>query len=339
MRNINLLIIILILFNSCSKKKRTVQRISDQKYTVVIDSIFTQMPGTLLYQDGIVYWHDAFSADSFMHAIDVVNNKEICSFGKIGDGPQEFVSPLFSLAPSKGLCVNDIQKDIEILYDVKNNNNISSISESVKQWGVIKDVTSIVRIGEKHTVYLCPSSYKPFTLRTDKETIQVGKFPFSNGIANGYDMYQGNVAYNSNNGCLVYNIIRFPYTAVYKFVDGNLILEKELKPEIDYSVSDGEMKLGNKTSSGAMEIALTKDYIVLLQRDEEVEGKRPEAKRPRDMSILPHSLYVYDYNLDLIKIINMPFPLLRLCGDKENNTVYAVGINPEFMIFSTDLNS
>lgn len=45
----------------------------------------------------------------------------------------------------------------------------------------------------------------------------------------------------------------------------------------------------------------------------------------------------YDYNLNLKKIINMPFRMLRLCGDVESNTVYAMAINPEFELISIDL--
>ena len=50
------------------------------------------------------------------------------------------------------------------------------------------------------------------------------------------------------------------------------------------------------------------------------------------MSTLPRSLFVYDYDLNLIKIINMPFPLLRLCGDFDSDDCYIIGANPEFEI-------
>ena len=33
----------------------------------------------------------------------------------------------------------------------------------------------------------------------------------------------------------------------------------------------------------------------------------------------------------------MPFPLLRLCGDANSDCVYAVAINPEYMIIKIDL--
>ena len=75
----------------------------------------------------------------------------------------------------------------------------------------------------------------------------------------------------------------------------------------------------------------------LLQRDDEVEETMDRKTEGRDMSSIPSSLFVYDYNLNLKKIINMPFRMLRLCGDVESNTVYAMAINPEFELISIDL--
>ena len=33
----------------------------------------------------------------------------------------------------------------------------------------------------------------------------------------------------------------------------------------------------------------------------------------------------------------MPFPMLRLCGDVETNTVYAMSVNPEFELIKIEL--
>lgn len=43
---------------SCTSKEQEVQRISEQTYQIVSDSIYTRMPGKILYQDGIVFWED-----------------------------------------------------------------------------------------------------------------------------------------------------------------------------------------------------------------------------------------------------------------------------------------
>ena len=76
-----------------------------------------------------------------------------------------------------------------------------------------------------------------------------------------------------------------------------------MKTDIEYSVVQNELKLGKGNSKGLTELALTKENIVMLQRDIEVEGELPKPKSPRDISTLPRSLFVYDYDLNLKKII------------------------------------
>lgn len=86
-------------------------------------------------------------------------------------------------------------------------------------------------------------------------------------------------------------------------------------------------------------LCLDKDKTLsLFQRDTEVEESiSKQEMRGRNVASLPRSLFVYDYDLKLKKIINMPFPMLRLCGDVETNTVYAMSVNPEFELIKIEL--
>ena len=156
---------------------------------------------------------------------------------------------------------------------------------------------------------------------------------------NAYDIFQGQVAYNPQRRMLVYSNLFFPYLSVYK-CSGNQdwSLVKELKEDWDYTISEGKLHFASVGKKCAMELALTDDYIVLLQRDTEVEESiSKQEMRGRNVASLPRSLFVYDYDLDLKKIVNMPFPMLRLCGDVETNTVYAMSVNPEFELIKIEL--
>ena len=167
------------------------------------------------------------------------------------------------------------------------------------------------------------------------ETYKDGKWykngicPIHEEIANGYDVFQGNIGYNRQERRLVFSAMRFPYLAVYKWETQGWSLEKELKGKLEYRLSENKMKL-SEDMNGAMEMALTKDFIVLLQRDEQLEGKPVKPEGPRDMSMLPRSLFIYDYDLKLKKILNMQFPIVRICGDEKENTLYAIAVNDDF---------
>lgn len=88
-----------------------------------------------------------------------------------------------------------------------------------------------------------------------------------------------------------------------------------------------------------MELALTKRSIVTLDRDVVTEGEKPESKSPRNLSVLPYSLFVYDYNLNLTHIVNTKFPILRICGDTKTDFMYAIVLAPDYTLIKIDLSS
>lgn len=333
-----LLYILILCLSSCNSKKQNtnVEHTTNQEYTVITDSIYSQMPGSIFYQNGILYWQDVFSPESFVHAIDVNTKKELQSFGNIGSGPTEFTTPLLSLSPVSGLLINDAQKKLEILYQI--DKKADSLFVSIKEYENRQEATRLLYLDNNDLIYLCPGKDNPFYIKfDDTEGVYKGQQPIKEKITNGFNVFQGNIAYNSQKGILVFSALRFPYLSVYKIENRDVKLETELKHPLEYTISDGELKLDKNVKEGAMELALTKSHIITLQRDELVEGEVPHAKQPRDLSVLPHSLFIYDYDLNLLKIINMPFPLLRLCGDIDSESIYAIAANPEFMIIKLDL--
>ena len=336
MKNRFSLVLLLCFFIlSCTEKNNEIERIANLEYDLVTDSIFARMPGSILYQDGIVYWQDATSPTDFMHAVDVKTGMELAAFGDIGQGPAEFTLPLFSLA-SGGIYINDSNKPLEMLYKVDHK---ASVSTSSKQYVNVPDATRLLHLANSKILYLCPNEKQMFQLYQDNSaTYCWGEHPIKNELANAYDIFQGNIAYNKHKGMLIYSSIQFPYIALFENTkDGNWELVKDMKGDIDYTVNEGRLKFSSDTGKGAMEIALTEDFIVLLQSDYDTEEYVSREQAGRDLSSLPHSLFVYDYKLNLKKIINMSFPMLRLCGDLESNTVYAISVNPEFELIKLEL--
>lgn len=337
MKSIKYLFIAAIaILSSCSGKNVEVQRISNQAYKVVSDSIYSRMPGSIFYQDGIVYWQDVPAFEKFVHAIDVKTQTEIISFANKGEGPHDFTAPELSLAPEVGLYINDGNKPLEILYQIDDRANLST---QIRKYENNPMATRLLHLDNGATLFLCPDKNELFHIHgEDTPDISFGERPIKDEISNAYDVFQGNVNYHPKKKMLVYSNLTFPYLAIYKHsADGNWSRTNELKEDWDYTISEGELRYSPEGKKAAMEMALTDDYIVLLQRDTQVEETVSSKERGRSMALLPHSLFIYDYDLQLKKIINMPFPMLRLCGDAETNTVYAMCVNPEFELISIDL--
>ena len=330
-----LFIAAMAMLSSCSEKNVEVQRISNQAYKVVSDSIYSRMPGSILYQDGIVYWLDVPAFEKFVHAIDVKTQTEIISFANKGEGPHDFTAPELSLASDGGLYINDGNKPLEILYQIDGANLSTQIRKNENN----PMATRLLHLDNGATLFLCPDKNELFHIHGENTPdISFGERPIKDEINNAYNVFQGNVNYHPKKKMLVYSNLTFPYLAVYKHsADGNWSRTNELKEDWDYTISEGELRYSPEGKKAAMEMALTDDYIVLLQRDTQVEETVSSKERGRSMALLPHSLFIYDYDLQLRKIVNMPFPMLRLCGDVETNTVYAMCVNPEFELINIDL--
>ena len=321
---------------ACTPKEQEVQRISDQAYEVVSDSIYTRMPGKILYQDGIIFWEDPIAFENFMHAIDVQKKTEIAAFANKGEGPYDFTAPMVSLSPKGGFYLTDLNKPLEIHYQW-NPADSTFTSTPRKSPNDYRHVTRLLHLNESQALHHCPMNDKLFQLYTDDVAgLSFGDRPIQDEINNPYDVFQGNVEYNPDRKELVYSALSFPYIAIFNG-EKDWALKAEIKTNYDYSINEGNLRFSPDTKRGAWEVALTKDYIVLLQRDTQVEGTIERNKEGRGMESIPRSLFLYDYNLNLKKIINMPSRMLRLCGDVKTNTVYAMSINPEFELISIDL--
>ena len=83
-------------------------------------------------------------------------------------------------------------------------------------------------------------------------------------------------------------------------------------------------------------IALTKDYIVTIERDKRTKEttveSRSENRFLRSFSKSPQTLFVYDYNFQLKRILNTRIPMFRLAATGNDNVLYFIGVKDEFCI-------
>jgi len=81
---------------------------------------------------------------------------------------------------------------------------------------------------------------------------------------------------------------------------------------------------------------MTKDYIVTLERDREVDPL-DERTVGRNASKCPRTVFVYDYDGKLLKIVNLGMPVMRIAADGRSNAQYVIGVNPDFALAKYDL--
>ena len=321
----------LLLLSACSYNKSIETERITMEPTIVYDSIESRMPGTLMVCNEFAIWTDPLTSEDQAHIVNLKTQEEIGKIVNVGNGPKEFITPAFSLSTDNELIVYDMNNDKMAIYaidDVKKGQEPSCSIFNKKTRGL----TRLIKINNDDFVSFDPQSSFPFQTANSHS---FGKYPFGNEIDNNYNVSQGNIAYNADKNILIYSTISFPYMAAYKKEKDKFELLWEQKGDLDYSISENKIVL-DKKKKGSVELALTKDYIVTLQRDYQTDPTN-EVKVGRDFTKLPQTLFLYDYKSNLRKIVNLGMPVLRIAADIKNNTVYAIVVNPDFMIVKCEL--
>lgn len=327
----NLVVFIsLCLFVSCTS--RTEKEYMEIEPIPVLADLESRMPGSLLVSNQYVIWTDPFSVENQVHVVDLGMNKEIGALIGIGNGPKEFVVPNYFVSSNNELYAYDMSKNRMFIYSIdsikeQKNPFISSLDIETKGF------TRIVKIKKEEFVFFDPD--KPQSFQTEKGHV-FGKYPFKeNSIQNNYSLLQGNIAYNPNRNLLIYSTMLFPYMAAYRKKGDTFELVWEYKKEVDYTVSLGKITL-NEPKGGMMEMALTKDYIVTLERDTK-DDLKGNTKAGRELKDLPQTLFLYDYESNVKKIVDLKMPILRIASDISTNTIYAIVVNPEFTLVKCEI--
>ena len=331
MKNLSLLFFCLLCV-ACSQTPQIEHDVVEP--TVIFNDIESRMPGSLMILDHYAIWSDPLSADDQVHVINLQTNQEIGKFLDIGNGPNEFVTPDYTLTSNNNVIVYDTSQDKMSFYSIdslekQKNPLLMTIKAGTKGY------TRIIDTQGQNFVKFKPDNKYPFLY--DQQPFGKCLFEKEEEFNNRFDVLQGNIAYNRDNQTFIYSAFDFPYIAAYKKEEqpDNFRLLWERKGDIDYYVSEGKMIL-DRTRMGAMELALTKDYIVTVQRDYQTDPT-DESRVGRDFSLCPQTLFVYDYQSNLKRIIDFKMPILRIGSDIKNNTIYAIVVNPDFCLVKYDI--
>lgn len=329
----------IIIFCSCSTSSRkNVERLTLRPTAVILDSMFTQMPGVLILCDHYLVWEDPFNPDYFLHVVDIDAKQEIGVMGEFGRGPKEFNMPVLAKSIGNKIFAYDLNLDQQAYYSIDSllAGKDPFISHPLDP---IKNCLDVIQIAENEFISIQPENEHPFQwIHADSSISFFGESPLKEKVDMDYTTRMGGLYYNPYNKKFIYNTCLFPYFALYEQKDSIFQLKWEkTAPKTSYEIKDGKFHFFDDDNR-PLKIVLTKDYIVALQQDKDTEF--PTTKRTsgiRDFSKVPTTLLVYDYDFNLKKIINMGMPILRIASKGDSNTLYTVGIDLDFCILRYEL--
>ena len=140
-----------------------------------------------------------------------------------------------------------------------------------------------------------------------------------------------------------YNVFSFSnlsnLPALYKKNEGNsyTLLKKTNQP-IRYTIKEKQAELLHEYNERFGTPTFTKDYIVFLKQDEDNPlPKQKPTSGIRDLSGVPHTVYIFDYDLNLLKIADLNMPVLNITANPENNTLYIIGLKDSYCIAKCEI--
>lgn len=327
----------LLTFIACKSGSTEIERLTLSPSSTIQDSLFTQLPGSLILCNNYLVWEDPFNPNYFLHVVDINAKKEIGTMGLIGRGPKEFITPLSISSIGNKIFTYDLNQNKQAYYSIDSmlaNKDPFILLPPLP----IEDCLDIVQIAEGEFISTHPQNEQLFQwIHQDSTVSFFGKSPIKEKLKDYYNSRQGTLFYNPYNQKLIYSASLFPYIALYEKEGNNF----QLKWEKVSSKNFYEIKNGNihfiEEAQVPHEIILTKDYIITLEKEENTPTPTKRTAGIRDLSQVPNTIFVYDYDFNLKKIIDMGMPILRIETKGNSNTIYAVGIDLDFCIVTYEI--
>lgn len=324
-------IILLFLFISCNQNSSNIERINITP-EIISDELYIQRNCNLIRTNNHLYLGDIKQGDKFIKIYNS-NGSFNTGIGQIGNGPEEFTTP--DIIP---------YKDDDILVWNRYGRFNSAISQKTT-YGIDLIPISMPFINESlaslqtdldgNFITYNPTKKNIITLysKDGEEIISAGKLPYPQNISNNNEVYSGKIIYNSYNKTLLLALNMLPYAAVYKLEKNNITLlkEKELN-KAEYLISDNAINIKEPGKDCFTEFCLTRDYIITILNDPDYRGSDHSQTSPKR-----NTVGVYDYNLNLVKIVNINMPRYRLAASGKDNSFYSIVQNPEYCIVKVDL--
>lgn len=332
MKRCNLIFFGLLLLCGCKNEKPEVLRETAVPQFLNSD-IMTTMPGDLIVTDRHLVWEDPFARDYFVHVHDKDSGKEIGTMGKVGEGPEEFVTG--GISP---YCIDNRFFATDANGKTKGYLSIDSLLQQKETF------VPLTEIEESHRPSFSELEKGVFVGKTKD-----GNASYFTAIINGTQSdfgiypvrevkqhvgdYQ---AYDAHSGLLAYSSFQFPYLALYQKEGNTFKMLWENKPKNpNYEIIEDRLVFDRK-EGGLFGLCMSKDYIIALQRDRE-NDPMDESTVGRNVAKCPRTVFLYDYDSHLVKIVDLQMPVMRIAADRKSNMLYVIGANPDYVLAKYEL--
>lgn len=336
MRKGNLLAVVLnviIAFafcTSCSQKSMKTERVQVSP-KVLTDSLFIKNAASFICIGDYLVLQDPRQGSNFIKIYDTKGHL-VSEVGQIGSGPEEFILPeCIPFGKNKFLTWNRYGT-----FQTAVSSPDNQFRPEFKNFHVFNGKNQSIKLCENgNFIAYDPTKDQVITLYSPdgKEIASAGKLPFPSNIADREHFYSGKIVYNPENQTLLLYLEVLPYAATFKVTSSNIsLLNERTFGNPEYTINGDQMQVKEGGKDCLVGCCLTEDFIISIMNDPDYTGNDNSQSSPKR-----HTVGVFDYDFNLVKIVNLGMPRYNLAASGEDNTFYAIVQNPENSIVEIEL--
>ena len=328
---------LVIMLLSCSNSN--IKKEIDSDLTPV-DSLCSVigLPTAMKLFDGKLFLVDMFNRDSLISIFDVETNKKILSFGKKGDGPEEFLhisnidfkrndrnqlellvydsirkkcfsynyKELLNGGSVKGVCLN-VDNSVPYLYE------LYKIENGYVATGKI-ETNKYVHLSDSLKIIGCFGDYRPKANRAAPNVLH-------------RQANYGKTELSSDKKKLVEIIYNASVLSLYDIEKNGITKRWEyLLKELDYNIVEGSVV--NKSVVGYISAHVGEKYIYALYSG--------EPENLDEIATYGHEIHVFNYDGKLVDKIKLERSAFLLSVDEDKGKLFALCHIPETIVLVYD---
>lgn len=270
------------------------------------------------------------------------NNKEVCTYGKKGSSPNEFIQPLLTYARKDEFGLNEVNKqELVILAIDKTNGEEVTVHEKRRLKASYQRKKGewtptgyfITKLDSSHYVSLVGVEDGRFFTLSDStlQTIEYfGESPVKEELLpmSARNRLNGKIA--TCNGKMIFGTAKLPYLAFYSICDGKMGKTWDLYyAETGYGVRNGDLLFDKDKAKGPMlDLKMDAKYIYVLYMDQLLNDyDYYNAEKSTSNKIL-----VFDYEGNNVACFNLDCRVQEIAVLAQGRKMYGLTQHPDFSL-------
>ena len=285
--------------------------------------------------------------ESFCKVYSIPNDmEEIYSFGRIGNGPGEFLQPLLTYAHNNTFGLNEVNKQELAIMKLANNNGNISINEQarlkapykMKKRELVPPDYFFTKLNKTHYVSALIAEDGRFFSLLDSTLSHINQFgespiPEKLSLISTRNRLQGRIA--ANEGAMVFATSNLPYLASYKLINDKM--QKQWSFYYDqpyYGVRNEDLLFDKERSFGkVIDLKMNAQYIYLLYLDKLLS----EYDHYDTEKSLANKILVFNHKGDAVAKFHLSCRISNMALSSNQSKIFGLAQLPEPMIVEFDL--